>query len=91
MIISSIKYEYLRYKKLAEKAIKQIPNSSLSEPYGDDGNSISILMTHIAGNLKSRFTDFFTSDGEKTWRNRDAEFEAKKLSRKELITQWDEG
>jgi Protein of unknown function (DUF1572) len=91
MIISSIKYEYLRYKKLAEGAIAQVPDNTLNKPVGENNNSVSILIRHLSGNLRSRFTDFLTSDGEKSWRNRETEFEDQKFTRNELIGIWDEG
>lgn len=91
MIIESIKSEYLRYKVLAEGAFEQISEEGLNKLYGDDSNSISVIVCHISGNLKSRFTDFLTSDGEKTWRKRDTEFEERNLSRNDLIKKWNEG
>ncbi|GBD87364.1 dinB superfamily protein [bacterium BMS3Abin03] len=91
MIISSIKSEYLRYKNLAERAIEQTPEKELYKLFGEDNNSISVIVSHISGNLKSRFTDFLTSDGEKEWRKRDTEFEEKHLSKEELINIWNEG
>jgi len=58
---------------------------------GEDNNSISVIVFHISGNLKSRFTDFLTTDGEKEWRKRDTEFEERQLTKAELINVWDEG
>ena len=91
MIISSIKYEYLRYKKLGEGAIKQTPEDGLNKLFGDDTNSISVIAAHISGNLNSRFTDFLTTDGEKPWRKRDTEFEERDLTKSELLQLWDDG
>ncbi|RMD93371.1 MAG: DUF1572 domain-containing protein [Calditrichaeota bacterium] len=91
MIIESIKFEYQRYKKLAEGTFAQVPDEALTRVFGDDNNSISILVGHISGNLKSRFTDFLTSDGEKPWRNRDKEFEDQGFSRAEMLKAWEEG
>lgn len=91
MIIESIKSEYLRYKNLAEKAIDQVPEEGLNKVFGDDNNSISVIVAHISGNLKSRFTDFLTTDGEKSWRNRDTEFVEITLTRNELIKKWNDG
>ena len=91
MIISSIKYEYLRYKKLGESAIKQTPEDGLDKLFGNDNNSISVIVAHISGNLNSRFTDFLTTDGEKPWRKRDAEFEERNLTKSELLQLWDDG
>ncbi len=91
MIIDSIKSEYLRYKKLAEGAIQQTPEASINKVLGEDNNSISIIVFHISGNLKSRFTDFLTTNGEKEWRKRDTEFEKRQLTKLELINVWDDG
>ena len=91
MIISSIKYEYLRYKKLGEGAIKQIPEDGLNKLFGDDNNSISAIVAHISGNLNSRFTDFLTTDGEKPWRKRDKEFKKRNLTKSKLLQLWDDG
>jgi Protein of unknown function (DUF1572) len=91
MIINSIKSEYLRYKKLAEGAIQQTSEAGINKVLGEDNNSISVIVIHISGNLKSRFTNFLTTDGEKEWRKRDTEFEERQLTKSELITIWDEG
>lgn len=91
MIINSIKSEYLRYKKLAEDAIQQTPEAGINKVLGEDNNSISVIVFHISGNLKTRFTDFLTTDGEKEWRKRDTEFEKRQLTKSELINIWDEG
>ena len=89
-VIESLIDEYKRYKALAEAAIAQVGDEELGNPGHDGGNSIEMLVRHIAGNLKSRFTDFRTSDGEKPWRHRDDEFESAALSRTELLQMWEE-
>jgi len=91
MIISAFKDEYLRYKKLAESAIDQLAEDDLHKIIGDENNSVAIIVRHISGNLKSRFTDFLTSDGEKEWRHRDSEFEDSNLSKAEILKQIDAG
>src|SRR5215216_1231129 len=58
---------------------------------GHDNNSIAVIVRHISGNLISRFTEFLSSDGEKTWRNRDSEFENRAYSRKEVDDIWNKG
>jgi hypothetical protein len=88
-VITSILDEYKRYRALAEAAIGQLDDAELLRLGPAGGNSIDILIRHLAGNLKSRFTDFRTSDGEKPWRHRDDEFEAASLSRAELMAGWD--
>jgi len=90
-VIASLQDEYRRYKALAEAAIAQVGDEELGHPAHDGGNSIEMLIRHVAGNLKSRFTDFRTSDGEKPWRHRDDEFESAGLSRTELLQVWEGG
>src|SRR2546422_3969322 len=68
----------------------QLADSQLAQVAGS-GNSIVTIVWHLAGNLKSRFTDFLTSDGEKPWRDRDSEFLARAVSRKELQAKWEDG
>ncbi len=89
-VIQSLVDEYRRYKALADAAIAQVGDEELGYAGHDGGNSIEMLIRHIAGNLKSRFTEFRTSDGEKPWRHRDDEFESAGLSRTELLQAWDD-
>lgn len=91
MIVKAFKDEYLRYKKLTEQAINQLPEDALHKIIGEGNNSVAILLNHISGNLKSRFTDFLTSDGEKDWRHRDLEFEDMNSQRSEMMSKWSEG
>ena len=88
MIIKSIEGEFRRYKALAESALEQVPDEKLSDSAPFGGNSLAIICWHIAGNLRSRFTDFLTSDGEKPWRGREEEFARRTVSRAELIHKW---
>lgn len=90
-LIKSIEAEYLRYKALAESALAQVPEDALAQTGPADGNSLAVICWHLSGNLKSRFTDFLTSDGEKPWRNREEEFVARSVSRAELMEKWSEG
>jgi len=90
-IIESIRGEYLRYKKLAEAAIAQVDEAQLSAVPSAESNSIAIVCWHVSGNLKSRFTDFLNSDGEKPWRNREEEFDARTVSRADLLAKWEDG
>ena len=89
--ISSVKNQFKQYKMLAEKAIDQVPDEKIDWQYNPETNSIAIIVKHLAGNMRSRFTDFYNSDGEKKWRNRDSEFENEELSRERLKALWDEG
>ena len=83
--------EFERYRLIGKKALDQVSDSSLNLTIGPDNNSIAVIVRHISGNLISRFTQFLTSDGEKAWRDRDAEFETKPYSRKEVDDLWDKG
>lgn len=90
-LIRSIEGEYVRYKALAEAALAQVPEAALSEPGPGNGNSLAVICWHLSGNLKSRFTDFLTTDGEKPWRNREEEFNARTATRAELMEKWNDG
>jgi uncharacterized damage-inducible protein DinB len=90
-IIESIRGEFVRYKALAEAAIAQVEEPELSREPAADGNSIATVIWHVSGNLQSRFTDFLTTDGEKPWRRRDEEFDARQVTRQELLEKWEAG
>lgn len=90
-LIHSIRDEYLRYKALGEGALRQVDDQELSAPEPGGGNSLAIICWHLSGNLRSRFTDFLTADGEKPWRNREEEFDDRAVSRAEFMAKWDEG
>lgn len=90
-IIESITAEFLRYKGLGEKSIAQLDAAALSAAPAGGGNSIATICWHVSGNLRSRFTDFLTSDGEKPWRMRDEEFEPRDVAREELLEKWEQG
>jgi hypothetical protein len=83
--------EMHRYKAVAEKAMAQIPDDALNKLPVKDGNSIAMIVRHLNGNLRSRFTDFLTTDGEKPWRQRDAEFQEQNYSRSEVMAMWQAG
>jgi hypothetical protein len=79
------------YKKLAERAMQQCPDDALFESLDVESNSIAIIVKHMAGNMRSRWTDFLTTDGEKPDRNRDTEFEDAPKTRVELMKLWERG
>jgi hypothetical protein len=79
------------YKKLAERAIEQITDEQLSAVLDGEMNSIAIIVKHMAGNMRSRWTDFLISDGEKPDRWRDSEFENPAATRAALMSLWEEG
>ena len=90
-ILDAIEFEYRRYKKIGEGAFAQVNDQELAVVPAPDGNSIAIVVWHISVNLKSRFTDFLATDGEKPWRDRESEFDARTVSREALLAKWDEG
>ncbi len=90
-LLKSVEGEYRRYKAVAEAAVAQVPDGGLQSMDFGGGNSISVVVWHIGGNLKSRFTDFLESDGEKPWRNREEEFAKREPTREELINHWEAG
>ena len=79
------------YKKLGERAMAQCPDDALFESLDAESNSIAIIVKHMAGNMRSRWTDFLTTDGEKPGRNRDTEFETPPKMRSELMELWERG
>jgi hypothetical protein len=89
--LESVKRQFAYYKQLADKTFEQVSDEQLFFKYNDDSNSIAIIVQHLWGNMMSRWTDFLTSDGEKEWRQRDAEFEEVVKTRAELLKKWEEG
>lgn len=90
-IVESVRAEYVRYKTLAEAAIRQLDDAQLAAHTSDNSNSVATICWHIAGNLKSRFTDFLTSDGEKPWRHREEEFQLRTVTKAQLLEKWEDG
>lgn len=89
--LPSTKKLFAYYKKLGDDAMAQVANEKLFFQPNEDSNSIAIIVQHLAGNMLSRWTDFLTTDGEKEWRNRDAEFEFNIKTKDELIVFWNKG
>jgi Protein of unknown function (DUF1572) len=84
--------ELLRYyKKMAERAMDQVNDEQLYETLDGESNSIAVIVKHMVGNMRSRWTDFLTSDGEKPDRNRDSEFVEPPATREALLQIWDDG
>jgi hypothetical protein len=79
------------YKRLAERAMEQSPDDALFRSLDGESNSIAIIVKHVAGNMRSRWTDFLTSDGEKPDRDRDSEFADPPETRDELLRAWEDG
>jgi Protein of unknown function (DUF1572) len=82
---------FRHYKQLAERAMTQCPDAGLFATLDRESNSIAVTVKHMAGNMRSRWTDVLTTDGEKPDRNRDAEFEDPPRTRAELLDVWEEG
>src|ERR1700746_3575758 len=82
---------FRHYKKTSESAMEQISDQQLFTALDEEMNSIAIIVKHMAGNMRSRWTDFLTSDGEKPDRNRDTEFIAPPKTRADLLELWERG
>ncbi len=89
--LTSALRQFRFYESLCRKTIDQLEEKDLLHEPEKDANSIAIIVQHLHGNMLSRWTDFLTSDGEKSWRRRDEEFEEIAKSRAEVIRLWDEG
>jgi hypothetical protein len=90
IITNAIKqFEY--YKSLGDKTIVQLTDDQLFVRPSAASNSIAIIIQHMSGNMLSRWTDFLTTDGEKPWRNRDAEFDDIIIQKTELLQHWEKG
>jgi hypothetical protein len=89
--LSAITNAFEANKRLADRAVEQVPDDKLHAALDANTNSIAVIMKHVAGNLLSRWTEFLTTDGEKPWRNRDDEFVDSFGSRAELLEAWERG
>lgn len=78
-------------KHLADSAIRQVSDGHMREALDANTNCIAVIMKHVGGNLRSRFNNFLTEDGEKPWRNRDDEFVDTFDSREQMLAAWEEG
>jgi hypothetical protein len=90
-ILDIVRDEFQKIKRLAEKAIAQLDDAQLWARLDPEANSVGVLMRHMAGNMRSRWTDFRESDGEKPDRHRDQEFEEVALDRAALTVEWEDG
>ena len=91
MVVATLTREFFKVKALADGAIAQLDDAQLHARIDPEANSVAMLMHHLAGNMQSRWTDFLTSDGEKPWRQRDAEFEPPPGDRAALLATWEAG
>ena len=84
-------FEFRRYKRQAERVFEQLADEDFFRRLNDDQNSIYVIVKHMAGNMRSRFTDFLTSDGEKPDRDRDCEFVEEVVPREQVMAMWERG
>jgi len=90
-LVEAARETFASTKDLGDKAMAQLGDAELHQCLGADGNSIAVIVRHVAGNMRSRWTDFLHSDGEKPWRNRDQEFAIPDEPRAELLANWQAG
>jgi hypothetical protein len=89
--INSVEKQFQYYKMLGEKTFNQLDEVELMWNNSSDDNNIATIVNHLWGNMMSRWTGFLITDGEKDWRNRDAEFENSISTKKEMVAKWNEG
>jgi len=90
--IEDVIVQFERLKGYGDKAVAQVSDEELTRVLDPESNSIAIIMRHVGGNLRSRFTDFLTADGEKPTRHRDGEFELPDAaSRDSVVNDWNSG
>ena len=89
--LDSTKKQFKFYKVLGDKTFTQLSAEQLFWQYNSESNSIAVIVKHLSGNMLSRWTNFLTTDGEKEWRNRDAEFEQGTESKEEIVEKWQQG
>jgi hypothetical protein len=90
-ILEVVRDELQKTRTLAEKSVAQLSDEHLHAALDPEGNSVAVIMRHMAGNMRSRWTDFLTTDGEKPDRHRDQEFEDRRPSREALMAEWNDG
>ena len=89
--LDSAKRQFLYYRSLGQKTFNQLTDEDLFWQFNEASNSIAVIVNHMSGNMKSRWTNFLQEDGEKEWRNRDREFEAVLETRDDVQQAWNEG
>lgn len=90
-ILDAVRDEFAKIKKLADQSIAQLDDDQLWAKLDPEANSVAVLMRHMAGNMRSRWTDFLTSDGEKPDRQRDREFDDDRRERAAVVAEWEDG
>jgi len=90
--LADVRVQFEKMKRLAEFSLAQAHDDDLNVAIDKEANSLAVMVKHMAGNLRSRFTDFLTTDGEKLTRNRDGEFEVEgPVSREAMLRDWESG
>ena len=89
--LTDVRVQFEKMKQLAEGAIAQVTDDQLLVSLDPESNSLAVILKHMAGNLRSRFTDFLSTDGEKANRNRDGEFEVDTATRAQIMADWESG
>ncbi|UYZ63211.1 DUF1572 domain-containing protein [Hymenobacter weizhouensis] len=89
--LTSARKQFEYYKLLGDRTFAQLPDEALFWQYNAESNSIATIVKHLWGNMMSRWTDFLTTDGEKEWRQREAEFDNDVQTRAELLARWEQG
>ena len=91
LLLSDMLREFTNQRNFAERAMSQLDDTDFFRALDDEENSVAIIVKHVGGNLRSRWTDFLTTDGEKPERNRDGEFEDDAATRAEIMDSWEKG
>lgn len=91
LLLQSLRFRFREIKRSGDGTLAQVAEPDIHWQINPEANSIAIVVQHLHGNMISRWTDFFTSDGDKPWRNRDGEFEKKRLTKAEVLGLWEEG
>ncbi|HCS20604.1 MAG TPA: hypothetical protein DIW47_08590 [Bacteroidetes bacterium] len=89
--LAGYRKQFAYYQSLGEKTMAQVPDEGLFWQPNSESNSIATIVKHLWGNMLSRWTDFLTTDGEKPWREREAEFDNDLMTREEVMEKWKEG
>ena len=89
--LSNVKFDFQRYKSMGNATFAQISDDDIHWKYAETDNSIAIIVKHMVGNMLSRWTNFLTEDGEKSWRQRDLEFEKPYSTKAEMLSAWEKG
>ena len=89
--LHSVNKEFRRYKTYGDHTLNKLSLEQMLWEPAPDVNSVGVLVKHLSGNMRSRFTNFLTEDGEKEWRHRDQEFEVDFESKEEIVALWEDG